>query len=787
MFIKSEANESDLYFDSKQNLTPQTSSEELCRICGNLHDGVHFSVPSCRACSAFYRRSVVETRVYICKDGNNECQLQNVEQRKICRACRLAKCIAEGMQSSAVQAHRDPLGAKYRKISEDTSSTSSNTYISSPHSSSSPQSPNGWSDDQIVEWKPSSPSMFLIPRPREKRSMLSRLSIGIENWELSQKYLHLLMYPDAGPGLRQIDFNELFRLDKATFGLVNSLIEDHFPLYGALSVGIKQAIIPKFFQMFRALERSVKNERLFGGPFQGRCYVQYGHYIDLTQLTEFFADEKQPEAAAKIVGSLFAKAVPFNQKVCELKLRDSEVAALSAVVLWTLVKEHTSNECFDAYRDRVFNELHEELLEEYGAKEAPTRQMELAYLLILLNMCFEQESKQLNCLICETMPHDNLHFNVLACRACSAFFRRNTVSGRLYKCKTNGQCRVEKGVFKFCKHCRYEKCIRLGMNKQLVQLYRDKIGPRSADQLSESPTSSNQVKSENNSFEYDEPICSSPFGKKTLQRRVSEPTQLLNKFSTLQFTTNLSDGNKSNVSILQEMRQGYLNYTQAQRELFSMLYSESDVTQVRYSKYVQMRRACLSPIYVMINDFFRPFNELDSDLKKAILRPFADQFTILDQAYQTFKMFYATGNTHIFLHYGQFIDPNNLSHFFDETENPDTKTKILSTALNRLQTLVSKMETLNIRDKEVSALTGILLWNEVSVSISQQQQNVVEIQEQIYQELHCDLESAYGKDDAGQRMGTLMCMLQDVDACVKPLTDIFTLTKLFNPNLIETD
>jgi hypothetical protein len=131
--------------------------------------------------------------------------------------------------------------------------------------------------------------------------------------------------------------------------------------------------------------------------------------------------------------------------------------------------------------------------------------------------------KQHNCLICETAPHDGLHFNVLACRACSAFFRRNTVSGRQYHCKANGKCRVEKGesnfglilfpsisgVFKFCKACRYAKCVQIGMNKQMVQLWRDKLGPRSAEQTVESPTNSSRIKSENNSFEQDEPSTSS--------------------------------------------------------------------------------------------------------------------------------------------------------------------------------------------------------------------------------------------------------------------------------------
>lgn len=71
-----------------------------------------------------------------------------------------------------------------------------------------------------------------------------------------------------------------------------------------------------------------------------------------------------------------------------MKMRDIEIVALSGVVLWNLVNdhEHGDNDCFIAIRDRIFAELHEDLLEEYGDRITPTRQMELAHLLGVLNV-----------------------------------------------------------------------------------------------------------------------------------------------------------------------------------------------------------------------------------------------------------------------------------------------------------------------------------------------------------------------------------------------------------------
>lgn len=51
----------------------------------------------------------------------------------------------------------------------------------------------------------------------------------------------------------------------------------------------------------------------------------------------------------------------------------------------------------------------------------------------------------------------------------------------------------------------------------------------------------------------------------------------------------------------------------------------------------------------------------------------------------------------------------------------------------------------------------------ISVSFVSQMEMPAEIQRKIYTELHRDIESTYGKKDVGQRMGLLLCMLQDLD------------------------
>jgi hypothetical protein len=68
------------------------------------------------------------------------------------------------------------------------------------------------------------------------------------------------------------------------------------------------------------------------------------------------------------------------------------VAALSAIILWQLVIDNNdgNNDCFEEIRDRIFAELHDDLIEEYGIKETPSRQMELAHLITSLQVIFNE-------------------------------------------------------------------------------------------------------------------------------------------------------------------------------------------------------------------------------------------------------------------------------------------------------------------------------------------------------------------------------------------------------------
>uniref|UniRef100_A0A7E4UWZ9 Nuclear receptor domain-containing protein n=1 Tax=Panagrellus redivivus TaxID=6233 RepID=A0A7E4UWZ9_PANRE len=80
--------------------------EEQCLVCAAPTKGLHFQVNACRACAAFYRRSVKSKLVYRCQRGTGRCDLKTKTNGKpLCRYCRMKKCGNIGMRMEVDWAH----------------------------------------------------------------------------------------------------------------------------------------------------------------------------------------------------------------------------------------------------------------------------------------------------------------------------------------------------------------------------------------------------------------------------------------------------------------------------------------------------------------------------------------------------------------------------------------------------------------------------------------------------------------------------------------------------------
>ncbi|EYC05572.1 hypothetical protein Y032_0081g1452 [Ancylostoma ceylanicum] len=79
------------------------------------------------------------------------------------------------------------------------------------------------------------------------------------------------------------------------------------------------------------------------------------------------------------------------------------------------------------------------------------------------------------CLVCQDIS-TGYHYGVPSCNGCKTFFRRTIMKNQNFVCQYEGKCPVDKSIRCACRHCRFEKCLQVGMDRNAIQQNRDPIG-----------------------------------------------------------------------------------------------------------------------------------------------------------------------------------------------------------------------------------------------------------------------------------------------------------------------
>nr|AQR58540.1 nuclear oxysterol receptor LXR-alpha [Leucoraja erinacea] len=121
--------ENSLFFSASPNLAeqhvgkrkkgpaPKMLGNELCSVCGDKASGFHYNVLSCEGCKGFFRRSVIKSAQYSCKNGG-QCEMDLYMRRK-CQDCRLRKCQQAGMLEQCVLSEEQIRRKKMKKLEEE--------------------------------------------------------------------------------------------------------------------------------------------------------------------------------------------------------------------------------------------------------------------------------------------------------------------------------------------------------------------------------------------------------------------------------------------------------------------------------------------------------------------------------------------------------------------------------------------------------------------------------------------------------------------------------------------
>ncbi|CAF2586556.1 unnamed protein product [Rotaria sp. Silwood2] len=81
----------------------------------------------------------------------------------------------------------------------------------------------------------------------------------------------------------------------------------------------------------------------------------------------------------------------------------------------------------------------------------------------------------LDCVVCGDRATGK-HYGAISCDGCKGFFRRSVRKNPVYECRHQNNCTIDKDKRNQCRHCRWKKCIRMGMKRDAVQKERDRLG-----------------------------------------------------------------------------------------------------------------------------------------------------------------------------------------------------------------------------------------------------------------------------------------------------------------------
>ncbi|CAD5221627.1 unnamed protein product [Bursaphelenchus okinawaensis] len=350
---------------------------------------------------------------------------------------------------------------------------------------------------------------------------------------------------------------------------------------------------------------------------------------------------------------------------------------------------------------------------------------------------YKHDPENTNC--CAVCGADacGLHFGVTACRACAAFFRRSVAMTKNYKCKLHHNCPIHKDSRNMCRACRYKKCERLGMQKTNIQFYREPFGHR-----------------------------------KLLKPTIKKPIPLSHA-STSTSTSN----------VLDRMSEGYQKYHDNQRSLFFALYPETmfqdpDTVwrEVPIVEHVRFERSSIPLVLAMLKEYFSPYDKFTKDEMADVLRDFSFFFGRIDQAYWTTRYFPGIDDKRYVLHFGQYVNVDNMGRFYQDDQNPKQAELFFMPTTHRFVHLTLKFKKLAVDITEAAGIVGAALWREAmlhadfNISFNQLQLTMTELNN------YC--RKTY--PDNPSRFGLLMLILRDIEELIQGLKEAVTIGRLSN-------
>ncbi|GMT12182.1 hypothetical protein PFISCL1PPCAC_3479 [Pristionchus fissidentatus] len=93
-----------------------------CLVCSTNVTSSIFGLDACRTCAAFFKRSIISRKTFVCRQGDRKCSIGK-DDKFVCRRCRFDRCVEVGMEY-------EPMNERHRKNSPSSDSGEDNTVTS---------------------------------------------------------------------------------------------------------------------------------------------------------------------------------------------------------------------------------------------------------------------------------------------------------------------------------------------------------------------------------------------------------------------------------------------------------------------------------------------------------------------------------------------------------------------------------------------------------------------------------------------------------------------------------
>ncbi|CAD5227236.1 unnamed protein product [Bursaphelenchus xylophilus] len=351
---------------------------------------------------------------------------------------------------------------------------------------------------------------------------------------------------------------------------------------------------------------------------------------------------------------------------------------------------------------------------------------------------FSAGDKENVCQICGATPAGN-HFNVISCRPCSAFFRRTVVLQRNFTCKLRGNCPINKNIRSICSHCRFKKCIFLGMNTHNINVNYDKASPKiSQTSLTAAPKIS--------------------------------PTPVMDK-----------------------MIEGYRLFDEESRKLFfvcnpeELFSSEEEMFKpdTIYENLVYHRSQSVYILEMAMN-YYPDFKDIETEARKLIFRSYSFRFARL-RVFHLNTMYFVDNANRVVTHFGRYVDRHKHDIFFRTEIDPKESERMLMPIQRHVFSTVSKFRKLRVDEFEVVALSGLIMWMEANQFFGDSR--YIMNSDHLLAELSWYEKNKHGEKKGAVRMGQICSILRNIEELVLVMKVArhfkMFLTKFGDPGFLE--